>query len=59
MARPRDPDPTLPVNRVERARELSRRRMAQQAGRVPGTRLEMVWRRFLALPAVQRAEFTA
>ena len=59
MARPRDPDPTLPVNRMELARELSRRRMARQAGRDPGTRLEVVWRRFLALPAIQSAEFMA
>jgi hypothetical protein len=57
MARPRDPDPTLPVNRLERERELARRRMARQSGREPETRLEIVWRRFLALSTVQRAEF--
>jgi hypothetical protein len=33
--------------------------MARQAGRDPGTRLEVVWRRFLALPAIQSAEFMA
>ena len=59
MARPRDPDPTLPTNRLERVRELSRRRMARRSGRDPETRLEMVWRRFLALPTADRAEFIA
>jgi hypothetical protein len=59
MARPRDPDPTLPLNRLERERELSRRRMARQSGRNFEPRLEMVWCRFLALPTVQRAEFIA
>ena len=57
MARPRVPDPTLPTNRLEREREQSRRRMARRSGRDPGTRLEIVWRQFLALPAGQQAEF--
>lgn len=57
MARPRDPDLTLPTNRLEREREQSRRRMARRSGRDPGPRLEIVWRQFLALPAGQRGEF--